>query len=141
MLSSIVRSTTRQRARVLLQDGSFRGLPGARPAQMQLATRSCQSLPGPVRSRPVLCWRRALGASLLLASCGMLAGPAAFSLRRSDGPAKCEESAVQSDKGQDAKAKSSPVATVFKAMLGPECIYTRPVNIELNRDRCGPGVS
>ncbi|CAE6953591.1 unnamed protein product, partial [Symbiodinium sp. CCMP2456] len=86
MLSNIVRSTTRQRARVFLQ--------------MQLATRSCQSLPGPVRSRPVLCWRRALGASLLLASCGMLAAPTAFSLRRSDGPAKCEESAVQSDKGQ-----------------------------------------
>ena len=39
---------------------------------MQLATRSCQSLPGPVRSRPVLCWRRALGASLLLASCGQI---------------------------------------------------------------------
>lgn len=123
MLSNIVRSTTRQRARALLQDvGLASKLSGARPGpQMQLATRSCHSLPGPMRSRPVLCWRRALGASLLLASCGMLAAPTAFSLRRSDGPAKCEETPLQSDKGQDAKAKSSPVATVLKVSAALCC--------------------
>ncbi|CAE7484527.1 Dgat2 [Symbiodinium sp. CCMP2592] len=125
MLSNLVRSTTRQRARALLQDAGLasklsRARPG--PQLMQLATRSCQSFPGPVRSRPVLCWRRALGASLLLASCGMLAAPTAFSLRSSpEGPAKCEETPLQSDKGQDAKAKSSPVATVLKVSAALFC--------------------
>ncbi|CAE7618514.1 unnamed protein product [Symbiodinium sp. KB8] len=102
MLSSIVRSTTRQRARVLLQDAGW-VVPRASGGPSGTDAARDPQLPEPA-------W-----------PCGMLAGPAAFSLRRSDGPAKCEESAVQSDKGQDAKAKSSPVATVFKVSAALFC--------------------
>ncbi|CAE7587904.1 unnamed protein product, partial [Symbiodinium natans] len=115
MLSNILRSTTRQRARVVVQRlGSQAPKPGMSPVAMP---RSCQTLAIP-RPRPILCWRRSIfGASLLIASCGMLAqAPTALSLGRDAKAAKCEESPapIPEKVQKETEPKPSPLGTILK---------------------------